>query len=171
MPLTGVTVGNALIIGAHSNASFGQTLSSITEGSDTCAIDVSSTSGSFPTDADSIGHCFNVSTTTPTVVAHFTGGFGTCRQVVYAVVSAPLSSVDKTATNTTTAGAVCNSGTTATTSNAKDFVLAMCSNPGTNTLSSGPTNGFTELADPFLARLTPRTWVPIRLARRAPPGP
>ena len=72
VPLTGVTVGNALIIGAHSNASFGQTLSSITEGSDTCAIDVSSTSGSFPTDADSIGHCFNVSTTTPTVVAHFT---------------------------------------------------------------------------------------------------
>ena len=88
-------------------------------------------------------------------MAHFSGGTGSCVQYAYATETKPITGLDQTASNTTLSGAVCGAGTTPTTTNANDYVLAMCAqDPDTTTLISGPTNGFFELADPAVNEAT-----------------
>ena len=148
---TGATIGDYLIVGSatHSAATSGQTVSSITEGTDTCgANDCTETQG-ITADA-AVGHCTFINTTTPSVVVNFINGVTTCNQNVYVVEVSPAK-FDSTAgcgVATSAASTTVNSGTTGTLSTSSDFVFAIAALSVGRTASAGPTNSFTELTDP-----------------------
>ena len=141
-----VRAGDSLYVAAGNNGTGASqvTFISDSQGDVWNANDVLNAEGTVQSAA--IGSSFNVAGGLTTVTVQIAGGT-VCNTNVYLIETPPSNNLDVTAKNQSAAASPFDSGTTAPTYGGSEFVLAVVGQNG-NALSTGPSNGFSELLDP-----------------------
>ena len=93
---------------------------------------------------------------TPTITIHLAGGGTACLAGAALSEWPPATATDKTG-NSSGSASPFPSGTTATTSQSNEFMVAVTGH-GAVALSSGPTNGFSEFTDPSGSNCSYHAW-------------
>jgi len=146
-PPLNVRAGDSLYVAAGNNGTGASQVTFITDsqGDTWNANDMLNAQGT--TQSAAIGSAFNV-TGGPTTVSVQIAGGTVCNTNVYVIETPPTNALDVTAHNQSAAASPFDSGTTGITASPSEFVLAVVGQNGSG-LSSGPTNGFSELFDPI----------------------
>lgn len=145
-PLLNVRKGDSLFVAAGNNGTGASQVTFITDSQGDTFTANDSFAGQGTTQSAAIGSSFNVAGGPTIVFVTITGGT-VCNTNLYVIETPPATAIDVAAHSSSVGFNPITSGTTTSTSQAIEFVLAVTGQNG-GALAGGPSNGFTELNDP-----------------------